>query len=257
MSFSDDLRDRAAADYADFLLPHLDPSMRLLDAGCGAGTISIGLASHCGSITAIDSADNFAAAIDYAHKKKIQNVRFEAGDVYRTRFDDVAFEACFCHSVLEALAHPSAALDEFYRVLKPGGLIGVASVDYRGMLIGGVGTDRLRRFFDVRERLWVNRGLADPFFGRRLRGLLRAAGFEDVAATSKYISYGTADSVRRFGLARAAECEDAWYAQSAMEDRMLTRDELDGIRGAWLDWSHSDDAFLAFPWCRATGWKAR
>ena len=35
---------RSATAYADFLLPHLQPNMVVLDCGCGSAAISIGLA---------------------------------------------------------------------------------------------------------------------------------------------------------------------------------------------------------------------
>ena len=36
---------RTAAERANFLLPHLRPGMRLLDCGCGPGSITLGLAA--------------------------------------------------------------------------------------------------------------------------------------------------------------------------------------------------------------------
>ena len=257
MTFTDEIRTRSAAEYADFLVPHLDPSMDLLDAGCGTGTISVGLAGHCASVTALDATHQFAEAVAYAKKQRLRNVRFETGDVFAMSFGDGAFDACLCHSVLEALDDPSPALDEIRRVLRPGGVIGAASVDYGGILIGGQSTELLQRFYDVREKLWIAEGLADPYFGRRLRGLLHGAGFEDVTATTKYITYGSADSVSRFGLDRAADCDDPWYSRSALDRGLLTRGELEQMQNAWRSWSGSADAFLAFPWCRAIGWKAR
>ena len=35
---------RSAKTHASYLLPHLEPGMRVLDFGCGPGTISVGLA---------------------------------------------------------------------------------------------------------------------------------------------------------------------------------------------------------------------
>ena len=48
MSYGDDahrhMLTRTAAAQADFLLPHLRPGMRLLDVGCGPGSITLDLA---------------------------------------------------------------------------------------------------------------------------------------------------------------------------------------------------------------------
>src|ERR1700733_14557714 len=49
---------------ASFLIPHLRPGMSLLDAGCGPGTITVGLAPIIapGRLTAVD------ASADELHK---------------------------------------------------------------------------------------------------------------------------------------------------------------------------------------------
>jgi hypothetical protein len=44
----------------------------------------------------------------------------------------------------------------------------------------------------------------DPYRGRRLRGLLERAGFEDVDATSKFFSYGTPAAVAEGSRARSS-----------------------------------------------------
>ena len=255
MSFYEAVRARSAREYADFLIPHLEPSTALLDAGCGVGTISVGLAAYCQSVTAIDAADQFAGARDYASRFDIANVHFEQDDIYAMQFPDASFDAAFCHSVLEALSDPVRALKECYRVLEPGAVIGAASVDYGGAVIGGDDTVLLERFYRIREQLWIEQALADPFAGRRLRGWLVDAGFERVDASAKYLSYGNRDAVAQFGSDRAADCDDPWYATSAIEAGLATPDELGDMRRAWQDWSVSPHAFFAFAWIRALGWK--
>ena len=43
MSFHDDLRQRSAAVYADFFADRVPQGARLLDCGCGSGSITVGL----------------------------------------------------------------------------------------------------------------------------------------------------------------------------------------------------------------------
>ena len=44
---------RSAATHAAHLLPHLMPGMRVLDFGCGPGTISVGLAKAVPPLAAV------------------------------------------------------------------------------------------------------------------------------------------------------------------------------------------------------------
>jgi hypothetical protein len=54
MSYRETLAGRSAAIYADFLVPHLTEAARLLDCGCGAGSIAIGLATHARRVVGLD-----------------------------------------------------------------------------------------------------------------------------------------------------------------------------------------------------------
>ena len=256
MSFEKSLQDRNAADYADFLLPHLSDDSLVLDVGCGQGTITLGLAEAAGHVIGVDlSEEEFAEGRRWAAEHEIENVEFQVGSVDALAFPADHFDACLCHSMLETLDRPLDALIELKRTLKPHGVIGVACVEYGGLVLAGPEEDVLRRFYTVRERLWQLEELADPYRGRRLRGLLERAGFDRVKATTKSFSYGTPEAVESFGRARAEDCSDAWYASSAQKHGLVSAGDLDTMSGAWLEWSTSRDAYLAFAWCRAVGWK--
>jgi ubiquinone/menaquinone biosynthesis C-methylase UbiE len=255
-SFEASLEARSAADYADFLHPHLVAGSRVLDVGCGEGTITLGLAARVAHVIGVDTSDEeFTAVRRYAAAQSIQNLEFRVGDVYALDFPDDQFDACLCHSMLETLDRPLDGLGEMRRVLRPGGVVGVACVEYGALILAGADEQLLRRFYSIRERVWQLEGAADPYRGRRLRGLLEAAGFDSVVATSKYFSYGTAEAVRTFGLARAEECGDGWYGDSARKHGLATSDDLDATRRAWLEWSESPEAYAAFAWCRAVARK--
>ena len=78
------LHRRSAETHAAHLLPHLKPGLRVLDFGCGPGTISVGLATAVapGELHGIDveeSQINMARAA--ARAGGHDNATFHVGDV--------------------------------------------------------------------------------------------------------------------------------------------------------------------------------
>lgn len=246
---------RTARVYADFLLPHVTTDMHLIDVGCGSGELSLELAAQVRRLTGIDGdLTEIESARAAAEASATRNAEFTVGDAYALPLPENTADAVFCHSVLEALDRPAAALAEITRVLKPNGVVAVASVEYGGLILSGPHERLTRRFFDIRQRLWLAGG-ATPWRGRELRGLLLGSGFVNVEATTKYICYGTEEAVREFGRGRAEDCMDDWYVEGAERENLATSRDLAAVREAWLEWSESSASYAAFAWCRALGWK--
>jgi ubiquinone/menaquinone biosynthesis C-methylase UbiE len=246
---------RAASVYADFLLPHLSDRTDLVDVGCGDGELTVDLAPSVRWVVGVDVDEHDVAdARARAVQEGVDNATFETGDAYALGLADEVADAVLGHSVLEALEDPVAALAEMRRVLRPGGVVAVASVEYDGLILAGPHEDLLRRFYAIREQLWLREG-ADPYLGRHLRGLLARSGFTDIEATAKTFAYGTTDLVTTFGHGRAEDCADDWYVSSAIEAGLATRSDIQGMCDAWLDWADSPSSYAAFTWCRALGWK--
>lgn len=256
MSFEDLLRNRSATEYAEFVLPSIGSRDRVIDVGCGPGSITVGLAKVAGHVTGIDVDDaEFADARAYAAEHGISNVEFREGSIYELDQPDASADVCTLCSMMETLDDPLAGLAEVRRVLKPGGLLGASSIEYGGLILHGPGEPLLRRFYELRLKLWEAQGDVHPFRGRELPGLLLAAGFEQVEAVTTYFSYGTEERVRIFGLARAADCRDEWYVGGMTEHGFADQDEIDSLERAWTTWAESPDSFAAFAWGRATGRK--
>src|SRR4029077_1053184 len=151
------LESRNADVYAGFLLPYLRPDMVVLDCGCGEGTIAMGLsdAVPAGRVIGVDlSANSLAVVRRYAASIGRANLAWAVADGRQLPFDDASLEAVLCHSVLETLDDPAQVVAELRRVTKRGGVVGVASVEYGGLILGGERTEGPRRFYDIRERLW-------------------------------------------------------------------------------------------------------
>jgi len=259
--FIERIKLRSAENYAQFLLRRLETGSIILDCGCGPGTITVGLAVHASSPKAVIALDRdpeaFRSALDYIRREPLSHVRFLAGDAFCLPFRDCSFDAVLAHSMLETLSGPLGALREMHRVLRPGGALGAASVEYGGLLISPDPSGLLQRFYEIRERIWLADGIAFPRRGRQLRSLLNAGGFHPVEASARYVSYGTTGAVRQFGGERAIECKSDELTDAVLTRGLADRATLRKMAGAWTAWSADPNAFLAFAWCDAIGWKPR
>ncbi len=74
------------------------------------------------------------------------------------------------------------------------------------------------------------------------------------ASAAGAIGLGTTDAVRAFGRDRAEQVPGG-YTDAALEHGLATEAELAAMEKAWLEWSESPAAYLAFAWCRAIGIK--
>jgi len=115
---------RTAEEAAAFVLPELRQGMRVLDVGCGPGSITRGLAERVapGDVVGVDlSTDTLEAARRDAGARGLANLHYQEGSVYALPFPDASFDVAYAHQVLQHLREREAALSEMLRVLRPGG----------------------------------------------------------------------------------------------------------------------------------------
>ena len=89
---------RTAKKQAGWFLPYLQQGMKLLDCGCGPGSITVGLAKEVepGCVTGVDISEiDIERAQKSAAEAKISNIRFEVGDIRNLDFSDDSFDALF------------------------------------------------------------------------------------------------------------------------------------------------------------------
>lgn len=102
-----------------------------LDAGCGIGFYTRILAESVGmdgNVIGLDLSKDF---ITYANKNQAQNIQFEVGDINSLRFKDKIFDWIWSADTVwpgpKELGCPTedpiTIIKEFYRVLKPGGML--------------------------------------------------------------------------------------------------------------------------------------
>jgi ubiquinone/menaquinone biosynthesis C-methylase UbiE len=100
-------------------------AVEALDVGCGTGILSLELAKRGHKVTGIDFAP---AMLALAKEKAVAahvDIRFDEGDAEALPYPPGRFDLVITRHVLWTLPHPEAALDEWLRVLRPGGRLAV------------------------------------------------------------------------------------------------------------------------------------
>ena len=240
-------RWRTAQNSAGYLVPHLGPGMRLLDVGCGPGTITMDLAELLGSTGRVTALEVTEEALDLARKEAGRhgsgNVDFVTGDAEALDLPDDSFDVVHAHQVLQHLADPVAALREMRRVCRPGGLVAVRDSDYSSFAWWPAvpELDRwLSLYLDV-----ARSNDAEPDAGRRLLSWARGAGFVAVEAGSSTWCFATPEDRAWWGGLWADRVVDSALARQALERGMATEDDLRRLAEGWRRWSEQDDGWFS------------
>jgi ubiquinone/menaquinone biosynthesis C-methylase UbiE len=171
--------ERAAWDrILDLVLAGRGPG-EALDVGSGTGFLSFELAARGHHVVGVDFAP---AMIAEARRKAAASgisVRFEQADAERLPFAAGSFDLVMTRHVLWTLPHPEAAIDEWIRVLRPGGRLVVVDSQFSvGVLSAGENARSSQEYAAIGDRL--------PFLGGRPRedieALFRAHGLGHVGS---------------------------------------------------------------------------
>lgn len=115
-----DFQDQYDVNWS-ILTKYMDPSRRLLDVGCGPGSLSIRLSSHCHEVWGVDVTPEMIRIAEQKVGCEPTNVYFQQADACELPFDSHSFDTVMSVNALQTMAQPESALQEMNRVLKPGG----------------------------------------------------------------------------------------------------------------------------------------
>jgi ubiquinone/menaquinone biosynthesis C-methylase UbiE len=150
-----------------------------LDAGCGTGFLALELAARGHRVTAVDFARAMLAEAQRKAARQNAAIRFEEADAEQLPFPAGSFDLVISRHLLWTLPHPEAAIDEWIRVLRPGGRLVVVDgqFDVGATPESGGSARGSSEYSAVSDHL--------PFFGGRPReeieALLRAHGLGHVS----------------------------------------------------------------------------
>jgi ubiquinone/menaquinone biosynthesis C-methylase UbiE len=239
---------RTAANSAGYLLGSLRPNMRILDVGCGPGTITADIATLVphGHVIGLEYAPEVLdQARTLADNRGLKNIEFVSGDVNALEFPDDSFDVVHAHQVLVHVGNPVQALREMHRVTKPGGIIAARDSDFAAMTWFPE-SKGMSDWAALHQRVARSNG-AEPNAGRRLHTWARHAGIDPAGITT------TASTWCYHTLEERAWWSDLWaertlatvFARTAVEGGYATEADLTRIAQAWKDWGADEDGWFA------------
>ncbi|MCP4765877.1 MAG: methyltransferase domain-containing protein [Gammaproteobacteria bacterium] len=146
----------------------------VLDAGCGTGLLLEQEAVAVGADGRAEGIDSSPDMLERAHARcdDLPQVNLQQGSVETLPFDDASFDALSCTQTLLYVPKLESALQEYHRVLKPGGRVAIIETDWGGAILNSHDLALTQTVFNAWDDALVN-----PYLPRRMAPLLRQAGF--------------------------------------------------------------------------------
>jgi ubiquinone/menaquinone biosynthesis C-methylase UbiE len=244
---------RTVENSCPYLIPYLDnPKLKILDVGCGPGTISVDFTSRVpeGFVLGIDpSADVIEKARKHAEEKGITSVRFEVGDIFNwqsiTGVEEGGFDIVHAHQVLQHLQDPLGALKVMKGLTKPGGIVAVRDVDYSAMTwypeIPG-----LREWSNL--YIAVAKGIkCDPNIGKRLHAVAMEAGFDrsDIETSGAVWVFSTPEERAWWCGLWADRTLHSNFKNSCIDNGFATEEDLIKIADTWRELEKREDGWFS------------
>jgi ubiquinone/menaquinone biosynthesis C-methylase UbiE len=179
---------------------------RVLEVGCGTGVVVRDLAALVGRRGEVVGVDASRRLLERARAlcretARATRVALRVADGARLPFAAGRFDAALAITVILHVADPLRVAREMARVTRPGGRVGLQDQDFGVVAVTHPDralTERIMR--GVAERVYE-----EPHSGRRLPGLLRAAGLADVRLLTDVFQDTTLEPWTKTFLERRAE----------------------------------------------------
>lgn len=156
------------------------PGQRVVDFGCGPGMLTVELARRVGPegrVHGVDLNPDFLerARANVEREGLAERVSLHRADDDRLPLPDASVDRVICKNVLEYVDDPVATLRDFRRALAPGGRVHAIDSDWGMLAVEPLGAERIAELFAAASMAYRT-----PLIGRRLYGLMREAGFDEV-----------------------------------------------------------------------------
>ena len=203
---------------------------KCLEVGAGAGSVARWLAVRVGP-----AGKAVATDIDVRFLSQIStpNLEIRRNDIIKDELEAGQYDLVHCRLLLMHLSEPEKALERMANALRPGGWLLVEDQDYGSVVpvdlmhpFAGVFTSTYGAGLDFLRK----RGILDPYFGRRLRGLVEGLGFTDLGQEGwTRVNRGGEPAARLSAMTVQAGSKPMIAAG------VLTKEQHDAIHSLFLD----------------------
>ncbi len=146
----------------------LVPAITVADLGAGEGLVSQLLAHRAERVWCIDNSPKMVeVGTDLAKRNGLANLTYKLGDIERVPLADKSVDLAILSQALHHASHPQTAVNEAFRILKPGGQL----------LVLDLKEHTFEQAHETYGDLWLG------FKESALHGFLKNAGFQKVEVT--------------------------------------------------------------------------
>lgn len=143
----------------------LTPAITIADLGAGEGLVSQLLARRAKQVWCIDNSPRMVeVGTELAKKNDLANLAYKLGDIEQVPLADRSVDLAILSQALHHAQHPQTAVNEAFRILKPGGQL----------LILDLNEHAFEKARDLYADVWLG------FKESALHGFLKKAGFTKV-----------------------------------------------------------------------------
>ena len=153
---------------------------KCLEVGAGAGSIAQWLSNRVGATGKVVATDLNTKFLNLIHAP---NLEIRQHNILKDELEEGQFDLVHCRKLLIHLPKPEKAVKRMADALRPGGWLLVEEDDYGSILSLDVTNPSLAPLTAVLRTVYDalrERGIADVYFGRRVRGLVEGLGFMDL-----------------------------------------------------------------------------
>ena len=167
---------------ADKVAARLRPGAEVLEVAPGPGWFSIELAKRGRfRVTGLDISHTFVEMAQASAEEAAVKVRFRQGNAADLPFADGSFDFVYCSAAFKNFADPVGALNEMFRVLRPGGEALIADLR-RDVLVAEI-DDYVRRSGRTAFDAWITKQV---FRHTLINRAYTADEFHHMAAISRF-----------------------------------------------------------------------